>query len=668
MLKGLMISGAAAVVVLAAGAAELYVSPSGNNKNRGSKDAPLATIGRAAVLAKPGDTVRIGPGLYRERIGFLRSGKEGAPITFAGTRGENGEFLTVIEAPGKVITEWTPAPEIGPDIWKAPLARRPDLLLMDGAQMTLMGQQRMELKPWNRTPAILDETMIWDLYSRGEKCMRLPGFDMLRLPADIKVKHRYFGKRQELFWPVICNVLAGWHKGTLYLRFADGRKPQDHRFTATYGECFAVVDASHLNFRDLHMRGSRRQFHLKGKSSFITIENCLLMHGAARILIEPEVSDVLVRGCILTTGFIRSDLFRLRSADDMRGGLLYLVFKYVIGSAHSDDEGVRSFGTRVKITENLVLQGLIGIGGLGPDTEVCWNVVREMSSVGICTYARTTGKFHHNLVMNCGIPLRIHNLRHERAKREEYHYANLFIQGRHGGAQTFVHSESYLYPADKINFEPVTKAAIRAKKGGPVYKKNPPNPVDPGKIYIYHNTFWGGDDRQPAFTVRGLSQRFNNAVMPFYFCNNIHKDSLWFDTKTHELAGPNLHYVFNEGIYRLKRREPEILVLNKVLTKEKDAEKIWNKHDLPGLPDLTLAPDSPALAMGVDVSKPFTFNGKSYPAFKGFAPGYYKGKAPAVGALQQGESMERFIAMHRKAEAALKMLVGLKEKAAAEGK
>ena len=66
---------------------EFFVSPAGNNKNPGTAQAPFATIGKAASVVLPGDTVKIGPGLYREQITFKRSGKPGAPIVFAGTRG-----------------------------------------------------------------------------------------------------------------------------------------------------------------------------------------------------------------------------------------------------------------------------------------------------------------------------------------------------------------------------------------------------------------------------------------------------------------------------------------------------------------------------------------------------------------------------------------------------
>ena len=68
--------------------AEIYVSPAGSNKNPGSSQAPLATITQAVLKAKPGDTVKIAPGIYREQITFRKSGKKSAPITFEGPRGK----------------------------------------------------------------------------------------------------------------------------------------------------------------------------------------------------------------------------------------------------------------------------------------------------------------------------------------------------------------------------------------------------------------------------------------------------------------------------------------------------------------------------------------------------------------------------------------------------
>ena len=83
---------------------------------------------------------------------------------------------------------------------------------------------------------------------------------------------------------------------------------------------------------------------------------------------------------------------------------------------------------------------------------------------------------------------------------------------------------------------------------------------------------------------------------------------------------------------------------------------------------MTLAPGSPALAAGVDVSRPFTVNGKKFTALPGFKPGYFRGRAPAAGAFQKGESARRFIEMHRRADAAVKMLNELKMNTAKAGR
>jgi len=68
------------------------------------------------------------------------------------------------------------------------------------------------------------------------------------------------------------------------------------------------------------------------------------------------------------------------------------------------------------------------------------------------------------------------------------------------------------------------------------------------------------------------------------------------------------------------------------------------------------------------VSKPFTVEGKEYPALRGLKPGYFNGKAPAAGAFQEGENQEYFNKMHQRAEAILKMLKELRDKTAEEAR
>ena len=70
------------ILSAALSAAHFYVSPEGSDKNPGSAKAPFATIRRAAEKARPGDTVKIGPGLYREQkvLPSPSSGPEGPKV------------------------------------------------------------------------------------------------------------------------------------------------------------------------------------------------------------------------------------------------------------------------------------------------------------------------------------------------------------------------------------------------------------------------------------------------------------------------------------------------------------------------------------------------------------------------------------------------------------
>lgn len=58
------------------------VAPTGKNSNPGTLSQPLQTIQQAANLARPGDTVLIRAGVYRETVTPPQSGTAAAPITF----------------------------------------------------------------------------------------------------------------------------------------------------------------------------------------------------------------------------------------------------------------------------------------------------------------------------------------------------------------------------------------------------------------------------------------------------------------------------------------------------------------------------------------------------------------------------------------------------------
>src|SRR5215216_988786 len=84
--------------------ADLYVSPQGSDANAGTEDKPLQTLQKADSLAKPGDTVWIMGGIYRNAASAQGGGtsslltitKSGAPnawITWRNYKNDKPELI-----------------------------------------------------------------------------------------------------------------------------------------------------------------------------------------------------------------------------------------------------------------------------------------------------------------------------------------------------------------------------------------------------------------------------------------------------------------------------------------------------------------------------------------------------------------------------------------------
>lgn len=78
--------------------------PNASDCGNGSLKHPFKTISRAAELARPGDTVFVRAGIYRERITPCRGGENGAPITYQAAPGES----VIIKGSDIWRPEWKP--------------------------------------------------------------------------------------------------------------------------------------------------------------------------------------------------------------------------------------------------------------------------------------------------------------------------------------------------------------------------------------------------------------------------------------------------------------------------------------------------------------------------------------------------------------------------------
>lgn len=96
-------------------AAEVHVSPSGNDANLGTEAKPLATIQAGANKLQPGDTLLIHGGVYRETVTFPASGTEANPITVKAAPGEK-----VVITGCDPVAGWA-LHDKAKNIWKAPM-------------------------------------------------------------------------------------------------------------------------------------------------------------------------------------------------------------------------------------------------------------------------------------------------------------------------------------------------------------------------------------------------------------------------------------------------------------------------------------------------------------------------------------------------------------------
>lgn len=103
-MRPLLIAALVPLIIPQSRAADFFVSPSGNDSGPGSKTSPWKTIQHAASRMKPGDTARVLPGTYREKVEVRVSGLPGKPVTFQAEgqvivsgKGVEGENIFLIE-------------------------------------------------------------------------------------------------------------------------------------------------------------------------------------------------------------------------------------------------------------------------------------------------------------------------------------------------------------------------------------------------------------------------------------------------------------------------------------------------------------------------------------------------------------------------------------------
>jgi len=264
-------------------AAEYWVSPSGNDANAGTRDAPWQTLRKAAAAVAPGTTVFLGAGTYRETLRPARSGEAGKPIRFVAAPGER----LVLSGADAIAGTWQPHRgeifklqtdlkfiQVFVDGVMLPEARWPntppgDLMTYrraaagEGTGYELLADENLPSGDWNGGIVLFWPGSRWVSMTR-----RITGYQpgkSLRFEPTTqrKVKDKYH--TSDPYQPragnpyLLLGALAGldcpgeWFldadAGTVYLWTPDGKSPAAHAVEVKQRDCAA--DFSRCRFVEL---------------------------------------------------------------------------------------------------------------------------------------------------------------------------------------------------------------------------------------------------------------------------------------------------------------------------------------------------------------------------------------------------------------------------------
>jgi hypothetical protein len=557
----------------ARGGSVIYVAPGGKVSARGTAKAPLGRVQEALDRARAGDTVRLRPGVYRERVRFTHGGTHRRPVTL---EGEPGAVLDGSEA---VELLWTPADDIAPGVYRAPLAFFPFTVTAEGKLVTALDERRVD--PATQT----DPKWQWPFILKNGIGPNRKGDGDITGWEGVKALALYRREAQELL-----------------IRFQGDLDPR--RLTITVSPPEPVV-------------------RITGQSRCV-VRGVTLRNAKFGVLIEHSLGSVVERctieridyGVAVDSGADRATVrFNTISMDPYAGADPRTPGAWDNWLAHKEGGFYDRTGIRIRysrgghqIHDNLIhdhwdgiedyvnldeVTGVYDAAGCDHHLNIHHNRIANCSDDGLEPNGEEANcEWHDNLVERCLCGFRI------KAPRVGplYAYRNIF----------FDCSEDY-----------------RNFGGGETMRPVP--------VYVYQNTSTS-DTGLNHLQVTGVG------TPQYHFLNNLFwcRAAFWSSEGS---VPPNWQADHNVYVRRQPNRGwPE--AKQALLGRGVDQHSRWIEENTPGFVDLAqhdvrLAADSPARRAGADLSKLFE---KPLP---GCPPGYFSGEAPDAGALQFGEPTPR---------------------------
>lgn len=566
--------------VPAAHAATYYVAVTGNNSNPGTEAQPWRTIQWAANRVQPGDRVLITPGVYTERVVMKTSGTSTAPIVFEGMRGPNGEWLSILDGSDPVTARWEPDPSL-PQVYRAILPYEPYAMMLDGPQCASNPDDCSKII-WRIG---FDAMYERQTFAPGQPDAGRRGWAALTTAANAEIVPYYTIQTPVRYWDGI-EALFGYKSGYTYLRFRNGDNPNGKPLRISPGPscqyclptvgAFTLDSAKYVTLSHMRVRGARNGVLLQRGAAFNTVERNHISGGQARVRLDTAAATNAIRFNVMRSNHIsgwlpgaRAESLVYAPYERIVNWNLYFVNKMTVGDGAEDDRGVFLFqsGAGNLIHDNEIWEGATGIALLeqADGTRVYRNIIRNMHSQGILMgQGIKEVQVYDNLIYDNAINLRIQELHYN--NEEIYIYRNRFWNPF--GQHVFLNSNS-----DATS-----------------------------KIYFYHNSF------SSPFRTEIIGSKTTDRVTDFEVTTHLNQ-------ATNVVLLNNILGSMREGeLQKLGLVASNLMPPGYVLPGNLAYQpKPWGDV----LPDFKIAASSQARDIGLDLSKPFVVQGRSFAPLPG---------------------------------------------------
>ncbi|HWL51177.1 MAG TPA: hypothetical protein VNQ90_01990 [Chthoniobacteraceae bacterium] len=556
----------------------LHVAPEGSDTATGEATHPLKTVSAAIGRLAGGGVIRLAPGVYHERITVTTRATPVAPLIIEGALSAEGRRLSTVDGSTPLDpASWKPRPDLGPGVYACPIAD-PHLLLVNHLSVARLH---------------------WDIDFKGNnKKEHYLASEVLAWPPDHRITTHY---REESipFWETIGGVYSpGKDLKEVYLRLYRERDPRKELTAVSLaGPVISLHGSQYVQLRDLAICGGEYGVEIGGEgTAHNTVENCFIIHGRKRILVNAGASGTVLKGNQIRIGFIgqKPGTWSGQNPAAARKEFVYLYFKYWASPrGFSDDVSIEvekeSRGTLIE--GNRLEGGLIGVGLSGGDeVTVRGNTIRHFSSVG--TVIRAGGDvavYDGNLFEDCNISIRPHNLNGPGPQRHLWFLRNVSIRKPDAGSHIYCHVSpgTHPYPDHQVIFA--------------------------------QNTFIGG--HLGIFLPRSLqgTQGFQMINNRFIGCSRAISGTVSY-FKQHSMFG---YFDYNQIIGgEIGRHGVPVWYGQHNLDDTKAAG--WRV----GENSVRLPTPDRGRGAGLDLSRPYEVDGKSFPALSELMPGYGSGPMP----------------------------------------